>query len=89
VQLAAGLNCALGLEDNPTGSREPRYRIVAHNLPVRRSSHGVARDIWPAVKLIDIGASLHLRWFIHLTIMQPSEFRKVVVDNCLLHIRFP
>ena len=30
-----------------------------------------------------------LRRFIHLIIIQPAEFRKVVVDNFHLHTRFP
>jgi hypothetical protein len=30
-----------------------------------------------------------LRLFINLTIIQPAEFREVVVDNFHIHMRFP
>lgn len=86
MKLAAGINCALGLEDIPKGSRESLLPDCGCEAAMLWCS---SRHLVQQLNLTDICALQHIRRFIHLTVLQPDEFRKVVVDDFHLHIRFP
>jgi len=65
VQLVAGLNCALGLEDIPRGSRGSLLPDCGYKTVMSWCS---SRHLVRQLNLPDICALQHIRPFIHLAI---------------------
>ena len=86
AKLAAGLNCALGLDDIPRGSRESLLPDCCCKAVMSWCS---SRHLVQLLNLTDICALQHIRRFIHFTVIQLAEFRKVDFDSFRVHILFP